>query len=118
MQADCGGVWVYLSGLGHSLVQSGCPTFDLVLDGLVALLRAGEALPHRLALLGAQLSQLGADLHQLVYVGLVLGYGLPQQLDQDQDQDKEKKDSGGESLTSSTISTLSIHCKVNTLNTK
>ena len=70
----------YLCRLGDGLVQGGGATLDLLLDGQVAFLGLSVALPHRRPLLGAQLGHLGADLQQLVYVGLVLRYGLSQEL--------------------------------------
>lgn len=71
----------YLCRLGHCLIQHCGTTFHLLLDGQVAPLGVHVALPHRRPLLETEFCQLGPDLQQLVDVRLVLGDGLPEQLD-------------------------------------
>lgn len=70
----------HLRRLRHRLVQSRGATLHLLLDVEVAPLGVGVALRDGGPLLEAELGQLGSDLQQLVDVGLVLGDGLPQQL--------------------------------------
>lgn len=81
----------YLRRLRHSLVQGGGATLDLLLDGRVAFLSVAVALPHRGPLLVTQSGQLGADLQQLVDVGLVLRYGLPQELEEGRREGERKE---------------------------
>lgn len=75
---SCG---LYLCRLGYCLIQGCGPTFDLLFDSQVASLSLVVALCHCCSLLEAELGQLGPDLQQLVDVGLVLRYRLPQELE-------------------------------------